>query len=128
MQGVSKDKPDCKSLLTYLSNTLQPQETTGPGIFTEAFLLREAMLSASFTAGVQGEGLDLFNLSLDELMNISMVSAPKEEERLFDAPAATYSLSREEASKAGVLSISEALRLTPGILVRKTTNGNYDIK
>lgn len=95
--------------------------------FTTAFLLAGALLSAGSTAWAQEKEVDLYDLSLDELMNVSVVSASKEEERLFDAPVAIHSVSREEISKAGVLSIPEALRLVPGVIVRETTNGNYDI-
>lgn len=90
-------------------------------------MLAGAMLSGTATAWAQDGNVDLYELSLDELMNVSVVSASKEEERLFDAPVAAYSVSREEISKAGVLSIPEALRLIPGVIVRETTNGNYDI-
>lgn len=90
-------------------------------------LIVATVLLAGANAAMAQEEADLYEMSLDELMNVSVVSASKEEERLFDAPVATYSVSREEISKAGALSIPEALRLIPGVIVRETTNGNYDI-
>ncbi len=70
---------------------------------------------------------DPYDLSLEELMNVSIMSASKKEEKLFDAPVASYAITREVIRKAGITSIPEALRLCPDVLVRETTNGNYDI-
>ena len=73
------------------------------------------------------EEVDLFELSLEDLMNVEIVSASKKSENLFDAPVSSYSVTREEIFKAGITSIPEALRLCPGVVVREMTNGNYDI-
>ncbi|EMR03534.1 TonB-dependent receptor plug domain-containing protein [Cesiribacter andamanensis] len=86
-----------------------------------------ALLLGSMPVWGQGTEKDLYDLSLEELMNLSVVSASKQEERLRDAPVAIYAVSREEIIKAGALSIPEALRLVPGVIVRETTNGNYDV-
>ena len=74
----------------------------------------------------EGE-VDLFELSLEELMNVEIISASKKTENLFDAPVSSYTITRSEIAKSGVPSIPEALRLCPGVIVRETTNGNYDI-
>ena len=74
----------------------------------------------------EGE-VDLFELSLEELMNVEIISASKKTENLFDAPVSSYSITYEEIEKSGVTSIPEALRLCPGVIVREMTNGNYDI-
>ncbi len=75
----------------------------------------------------QEEDVDLFEMSLEDLMNVEIVSASKESENLFDAPVSSYSITREEIEKSGVTSIPEALRLCPGVIVREMTNGNYDV-
>lgn len=89
----------------------------------------QALLLVIFVAPVfaQEKEESLFDLSLEELMNITIVSASQEEETLFDAPVTSYSITKEEIAKSGVASIPEALRLCPGVIVRETTNGNYDI-
>lgn len=82
------------------------------------------------TAWAQSDSLStdaLMDLSLEELMNVQVVSASKKSENLFDAPLSASVLTRDEIQKAGVNSIMEALRLMPGLVVRQTTNGNYDI-
>ena len=75
----------------------------------------------------QDQAEDLYDLSLEELMNIPMESASKKSENLFDTPVSSYSITKDEIVRSGVTSIPEALRLCPGVVVRETTNGNYDI-
>jgi iron complex outermembrane receptor protein len=70
---------------------------------------------------------DLFDLSLEELMNVPINSASKKDETLFDAPLSSYTITRAEIDKAGSTSIMEALRLAPGVIVREQANGMYDI-
>ncbi|WPP51118.1 TonB-dependent receptor plug domain-containing protein [Catalinimonas niigatensis] len=82
--------------------------------------------SISFVSA-QSTGEDLFELSLNDLMNIEIVSASKKAENIFDTPVSSYSISHNEIVESGVTSIPEALRLCPGLIVRETTNGNYDI-
>ncbi len=76
-----------------------------------------------FKAPVQ----DILNLPVKESSRNEIVSASKKAEDIFDAPIAASVVTREEIQKAGALSIAEALRLLPGVLVRETSNGNYDI-
>src|SRR6186713_3388411 len=70
---------------------------------------------------------DLYDLSLEELMNVPIVSASKKDETLFDAPLSSYTITRSDIDKAGSTSIMEALRLAPGVIVREQANGVYDI-
>ncbi|QHT65693.1 Plug domain-containing protein [Rhodocytophaga rosea] len=82
------------------------------------------------TAWAQTDSLNtdaLMDMSLEELMNVQVVSASKKSENLFDAPLSASVLTRDEIQKAGVNSIMEALRLMPGLIVRQETNGNYDV-
>ena len=85
------------------------------------------LLAGVTPAVAQSDQDNLYDLSLEELLNVSIVSASKEKERLFDAPLAAYSITRDEIVKAGAVSIPEALRLIPGVIVRETSTGVYDI-
>ena len=80
----------------------------------------------SFGAVAQ-EDIDLFELSLEELMNVEIVSASRKEESAFEAPVSSSVITRDEIARSGVTTIPEALRLSPGLLVRETTNGNYEV-
>jgi iron complex outermembrane receptor protein len=83
--------------------------------------------SAGMGWAQQRDSTDLYSFSLEELMNIQIVSASKKAESLFDASLSASVLTREEIKHSGATSIMEALRLVPGVIVREVSNGNYDI-
>jgi iron complex outermembrane receptor protein len=66
-------------------------------------------------------------MSLEELMNVQIVSASKKAENSFDAPLASTVITRQEIIQSGATTIPEVLRLVPGMIVREKTNGNYDV-
>lgn len=70
---------------------------------------------------------ELMNLSLEELLNIEIVSASKKAESSFEAPLSSNVITAEDIKKAGCTSVMEALRLFPEVIVREQTPGNYDI-
>jgi iron complex outermembrane receptor protein len=69
----------------------------------------------------------ILKLPVRGLRGLEIVSASKKSESIFDAPVAIAAITREEIQQAGALSIMEALRLLPGMIVREVTSGNYDI-
>ena len=91
------------------------------------FILPISILLISGTLWAQSDSVDLYSLSLEELMDIEIMSASKKTEQLFDAPLSASVITKEEISKAGATSIMEALRLAPGLIVREQTNGGYDV-
>lgn len=70
---------------------------------------------------------ELFDLSLEDLMNVEIVSASKKAESLFDAPVSSYIISKEEILNSGATSVPDALKLCPDVIVREHTNGGYDV-
>lgn len=70
---------------------------------------------------------NVFEMSLEDLMDVKVVSASKKAESTFEAPLSIGSVSKDEIKRAGATSIPEALRLIPGLIVRETSNGNYDV-
>ena len=69
------------------------------------------------------------DMSLDELLNIDVVvTASKKPEDLFEAPLSVTIIKKDQILKAGCRSIVEALRLSPGMIVRETTPGNFDVQ
>ena len=78
-------------------------------------------------AGTNDKSDELFQMSMDDFFNVKIISASKSEENIFDSPLSTTVITREEIENSGVLSIPEALKLSPGIIVREKSNGNYDI-
>lgn len=56
-----------------------------------------------------------------------IISASKTEEKPFESPISSTVISAGEIDRAGVTTIPEALRLSPGLFVYEVTNGNFDI-
>ncbi len=93
----------------------------------KSIFLTGLLLVASSYIFAQNEEQDLYDLSLEELMNIEIVSASKKKETVFDAPMSSYTITGTEIKNAGSNSIAEALRLCPELIVREVTNGVYDV-
>ena len=74
----------------------------------------------------EAEG-DIYELSLEDLMEIDIYSVSKKAESLFDAPLSSTALTADEIYNSGATSIPEALRLIPGLIVREVSNGIYDV-
>lgn len=69
--------------------------------------------------------------SIEELyqmvLNPVVKSASKKEEQSFKSPLSVSVITKEEIRQSGALNIPEALRLSPDLIVRQKTNGNYDV-
>jgi iron complex outermembrane receptor protein len=70
---------------------------------------------------------DLADLSLEELANIEVTSVSKSAEPLADAPASIFVISNDDIRRAGVRTLSEALRLAPNLQVARTSANSYAI-
>src|SRR3989442_1775885 len=70
---------------------------------------------------------ELTELSLEELMNVEVTSVSKKPERLSDAAAAVYVISREDIRPSGYTSIPEILRLAPNLQVARVDSSQYAI-
>ena len=62
---------------------------------------------------------ELFDLSLEELMNLPIVSASNKKETVFEAPLSSYTITKDDITNSGATSIPEALRLCPDLIVRE---------
>ncbi|MEE8311392.1 MAG: TonB-dependent receptor [Candidatus Binatia bacterium] len=83
---------------------------------------------ANAEGGVAGSGgVDLAELSLEELMNIEVYSASKKKQKLTDAAAAVYVLTNEDIRRSGATNIPEALRVVPGVEVARIDANNWAI-
>src|SRR5438309_4013916 len=70
---------------------------------------------------------ELTELSLEDLMNIEVTSVSKKPERLSDAAAAVYVITREDIRRSGYTSIPEILRLAPNLQVARVDSSQYAI-
>jgi iron complex outermembrane receptor protein len=70
---------------------------------------------------------ELTELSLEDLMNIEVTSVSKKPERLSDAAAAVFVITREDIRRSGYTSIPEILRLAPNLQVARVDSSQYAI-
>jgi iron complex outermembrane recepter protein len=75
----------------------------------------------------QGPAKDLTDLSLEDLMRLSVTSVSKKEERLSDAPAAVFVITQEDIRRSGVTNIPDALRMVPGVEVARIDANKWAI-
>ncbi len=73
------------------------------------------------------EGLDLAELSLEELLDLEITVASRHKEKLRDAPAAVYVLTGDEIRRSGHTSVQEALRMVPGFHVAQWKGFGWDV-
>lgn len=69
----------------------------------------------------------LTELSLEELMNVEIVTYSKNPIKWFDTPAAIFVITQEDIRQSGVTSIPEALRMAPGIQVARINANQWAI-
>ncbi len=63
---------------------------------------------------------NLFDMSLEELMDIKVTTASKREESLFEVASSIYVLTKEDIRRSGATTVADALRLVPGMNVART--------
>lgn len=88
--------------------------------------LLSAFIAVSSGAALANDA-DLFELSLEELMQIEVISANKRSERAFEIPAAVHVITSEDIRRSGATSIGEALRLSPGLHVAQIDSNKWAI-
>lgn len=92
-----------------------------------AALSHPAVLAAPATANPPLE--DLFSLSLEELMNVKVVSASARQERMSDAPASMVVISAKDIQQRGYTSLDQIFADLPGFDYKdyagNTRSNNY---
>ena len=95
-----------------------PLRTTPPGrAWWPGLLLCIALGSPARAAQQPGSGdaSELANLSIEQLMNESVTSVSKHEQKLGDVASAIFVLSNDDLRRSGFTTVAEALRLVPGV-------------
>lgn len=83
-------------------------------------LLATGIIAAMSSMGVQAADdfvIDIGGISFDDLINTTITSVSKQEEKLQDAAAAVFVLTSDDIRRARVTNIPDALRLVPGVHV-----------
>lgn len=95
------------------------------------------LLSQRAFAQVDTTGInDLYKLTVEEdILNLKVQNAEEREvwaasrnsEKVLETVTATSIITEEEIRRAGATNIAEALRLSPGLLVRQKSNGYFSV-
>ena len=80
-----------------------------------SLVLSTALLLSIPTFGQQADSLDLFDLSLEELMNITVVSSTKKAEKITETPAAITVLTAEEIQFLNFNTLQQVLEYATGL-------------
>ena len=70
---------------------------------------------------------NFLEFDITELVNITVTSISKTEQKLLDAPAAIYVLTSEDLKRSGAKTIPDALRLVPGMDVGQVSSNDYAV-
>lgn len=70
---------------------------------------------------------DYFDLTLEQLLEMKVLSASKKVESIADAAAAIYVVTNEDIMRAGVTTIPDALRMVPGVNVAQSDSNSWAI-
>lgn len=70
---------------------------------------------------------NLADLTLEELMNETVTSVSKRQQKLLDTASAVTILSNEDIRRSGVTSVADALRLVPGMNVSSVNASQWSI-
>ncbi|MEX2122941.1 MAG: TonB-dependent receptor [Woeseia sp.] len=86
-----------------------------------------SVLGLAATGIAAGQGLDLADLSLEELGNVAVTSVSGRAEPLSGAAASIYVITNDDIRRSGATSLPEVLRLAPNLLVARVDTAQYAI-
>lgn len=98
----------------------------GTIVWTTTALLAASCGWAAQSAQASGTN-EYLDLDIDQLMDITVTSVAKRDQRLADAPAAVFVISQEDIRRSGVTSIADALAMAPGIQVAKISASKWSV-
>ena len=80
-----------------------------------------------FAPPMSAQRQDLSELSIEDLMNITVTTAGKKEQKLEDTAAAAYIITQEDIRRSGMTSVPELLRMVPGVSVAQIDANTWAI-
>jgi iron complex outermembrane receptor protein len=90
-------------------------------------LLPALLLGCAVPLARAGDPPGLYELELEQLMNLEVSTAARKDQPLSQTPAAAYVITREEIRRSGATSIPEALRLAPGVAVAQISPSKWSV-
>lgn len=90
-------------------------------------ILTTLFIYISYSAAAYSAQDDLINLSVEELLNIEVISVSKKAKSLNDSPAAIFVITQDDIKRIGATSVPEALRLAPGLDVARIDSNKWAV-
>lgn len=99
----------------------------GPLLAAAAFAISHELV-AQGSPDSQGEQFaDLSSLSLEQMLDVEVSLVSRRAQRIGDAPASVYVITRRDIEQSGLTSIPELLRLVPGVHVKRIQSGRWAV-
>lgn len=70
---------------------------------------------------------DYFDMTLEQLLQMKVLSVSKKSETVAHAPAAVYVVTGDQIQRSGVTTIPEALRMVPGVQVAQSDTNSWAV-
>ncbi|MFZ1206483.1 MAG: TonB-dependent receptor [Candidatus Acidiferrales bacterium] len=121
---MSEQSCACSRVVTRRVTTSLVRTATPPRTFA-AFLVSLLLFVAP--AGAQQASVDLTNQSLEDLMNIKVVSVSKTEQSVARTAAAIFVITQEDIRRSGATNIPDLLRMVPGMDVAQIDQNTWAI-
>ncbi len=87
--------------------------------FLLCLLLPLVSLSATASKPAAPAETDVFKMSLEDLMQMTVTSVTRREDPFFDSAAAIYVITQEDIRRSGMSTLPELLRMVPGMEVAR---------
>ncbi len=81
------------------------------------YQVQEIEVTSNVINVTMSKNVDIFDLSLEELMNMEITTAGKKAEKISDIPASVVVVTREDIEKFGYIDLYEILSNVPGLFI-----------
>ena len=98
-------------------------------VYLHAFVLIFILtfVSTSHAEIVDNISEDFIDFSLEELMNIEIITASKRPEKLVNAAASIFAITQEDIRRSGATCLPELLRMVPGLNVGRIDSNKWAV-
>ena len=90
-------------------------------------LLTASFFCFAYSQTAYSDQNELINLSVEDLLNVEVISTAKKAKSLNDSPAAIFVITQDDIKRIGATSVPEALRLAPGLDVARIDSNKWAI-
>ncbi|HBV21047.1 MAG TPA: hypothetical protein DEF07_04935, partial [Nitrosomonas sp.] len=96
-------------------------------IAASTFFAAQTASTADFSLSKLDNNPALFDLSIEELMNIEVTTVTRRAQKLSEVASAVFVITQDDIKRSGVTSIPEALRMAPGVEVARIGTDKWSV-